>query len=130
MRAQQLAAHLDGGVLRNGANAIEGAAPAHAADDLAFEHMLVAAGDSRGVAFRVGMRQHGFLDAELAAGGGLRRGARRHLHTQFLFEGDVESLGVVEPPVLIDRHAAEADEIDARRLHLARRAQADFVGVV
>ena len=57
MLLHQLAAHLDRGVLRDRADAVERAAPAGRAEELAAE-MLGIAGDAVGVGMGIGLRHH------------------------------------------------------------------------
>jgi hypothetical protein len=86
--------------------------------------------DAVGLGELVGLRHHHLPAAQRLGGLGLRRRAGRDIHLQFGLELDDHLLGIGMALRQIDRDAAEHDDIDAGRRHLARGLHADVVGLV
>ena len=116
-------------MVRNTADLVERRAPAGRAQDFAAE-MLGIAGDTVGLGFLIGLADHDLLAAERLRRRGLRRGRGGDLDLQLGFEIADDLPGIGGAARQVDRHAAEHDDIAARRRHLARRAHADVVGLV
>ena len=129
MLPHQRAAHVDRGMARDAADLVEGRAPAGRAQHLAAE-MLGVAGDAIGLGFLVGLADHDLLAAECFRRRRLGRSAGGNLDLQLGFEVADDLFGIGGAARQIDRHAAEHDDVAARRRHFARRAHADVVGLV
>ena len=111
------------------ADLVERRAPAGRAQHLAAE-MFCVAGNAVGLGFFVGLADHDLLAAEHFRRRGLRGSAGRDLDLQLGLEIADDLPGIGGAARQIDRHAAEHDDIAARRRHFARRAHADVVGLV
>src|SRR5262249_60434718 len=108
---------------------VTAAAPARRAPPLAAEMPRIA-GDAVGLALLVRLRPDDLPAAERLGGRGLRRRAGRHLDAELGLGLAHDRLGILRPARQVDRHAAEHDDVDAGRRHLARRLHADVVGLV
>jgi hypothetical protein len=92
--------------------------------------MGAVARDPIGLAQLVGLCHHHLPAAERTRGSGLRRRAGGNLDVQLGLEVENHLLRVGVALREVDGNAAEHDNVDARRCHLARRLHADVVGAV